>query len=129
MINFEYGNEIKITTGNLSSIFRPEQLPLRFQIKKTISKTVVWEILLSDNMWAVYPESEINDVVVKDAQGNFVYQYYWDILKHGSIFYKSLWLYCKGLINSGKRPKGFVIGTHDGEFGEWVPLVHQDKIQ
>jgi hypothetical protein len=27
------------------------------------------------------------------------------------------------LINKGIRPKGLVIGTHDGEFGEWVPLV------
>jgi hypothetical protein len=44
-------------------------------------------------------------------------------MSHGSIFYKSLFLYCKSIINSGKKPNGLVIGTHDGEFGEWVPLV------
>lgn len=74
-------------------------------------------------MWAVYPENEINDVVVYDAKGNYIYRYYWDVMKHGSIFYKSMWLYCKGLINRGIKPYGLVIGTHDGEFGEWVPLV------
>jgi hypothetical protein len=74
-------------------------------------------------MWAIFPSNEINDVVVEDAQGNFIYQYYWDVLQHGSVFYKSLWMYCKGLINDGKKPKGLVVGTHDGEFGEWVPLV------
>jgi hypothetical protein len=34
-----------------------------------------------------------------------------------------LWLYCKNLISKGIRPKGLAIGTHDGEFGEWVPLA------
>ena len=123
MINIEYENGIKITTGNLSGIFSPNQLPLKFQIKQVISKEVVWETTLSNNMWATYPNNEIYDVVVKDAQDNFVYQYYWDLFKHGSIFYKSLWFYCKSLINQGKKPNGLVIGTHDGEFGEWVQLA------
>jgi hypothetical protein len=74
-------------------------------------------------MWAHYGENEIYDVVVIDKREKFITQYYWDLFKHGSIFYKSLWLYCKSLINNGKNPNGLVIGTHDGEFGEWVPLV------
>lgn len=124
MINFDYsGGQIKITTEDLSKSFDSEQLPLKFEIKKTVSKEVVWTISLGSFMWATYPENEINDVVVYDAKGNFIYHYYWDILIHGSIFYKSLWLYCKGLINNGIKPNGLVIGTHDGEFGEWVPLV------
>lgn len=124
MINIEYSKDIKITTGDLSGIFQPEQLPLKFQIKRTVSKSIVWETYLSGNMWAVYPESEINDVVIFDAKGNYVSRYYWDVLTHGTVFYKSLWLYCKSLINEGIKPKGLVIGTHDGEFGEWVPLVN-----
>ena len=124
MIEFDYSNgQIKITTQNLLRVFSPDQLPLRFDIKKVISKEVVWTTNLNDYMWAAYPENEINDVVVYDAKGNFIYQYYWDVLVHGSIFYKSMWLYCKGLINKGIKPYGLVIGTHDGEFGEWVPLV------
>jgi hypothetical protein len=124
MINIDYSNgKIKITTENLNEVFKEDELPLIFEIKKTISKEVVWVTHLSNNMWAVYPENEINDVVVYDAKGNFITQYYWDVIQHGTIFYKSLWLYCKNLINEGKRPKGLVVGTHDGEFGEWVPLV------
>lgn len=123
MINIEYENGIKITTGNLTGLFNSNQLPLKFQIKQVISKEVVWETTLSSNMWATYPNNEIYDVVVKDAQDNFIYQYYWDLMKHGSIFYKSLWFYCKSLINQGKIPNGLVIGTHDGEFGEWVQLA------
>ena len=124
MINFDYSNgQIKITTGELKNSFKEEQLPLRFEIKKAISKEVIWFTNLSSHMWAVYPENEINDVVVYDVKGNFVYQYYWDVFNHGSIFYKSLWLYCKSIINEGRKPRGLVVGTHDGEFGEWVPLV------
>lgn len=123
MIDISYDNGIRIETKNLKGLFKEEQLPLSVEIKKTISKDVVWTTKLDSFMWASYPETEINDVIIKDALGNFVYQYYWDIMKHGSIFYKSLWLYCKSLINQGVKPRGLVIGTHDGEFGEWVPLV------
>lgn len=123
MIDINYDNGIKLTTGEISKIFKQDQLPLKFQIKSVVSKRIVWEIDLFDNMWAHYPENEIYDVVVMDNNGKHITQYYWDLFKHGSIFYKSLWLYCKSLINNGKNPKGLVIGTHDGEFGEWVPLV------
>ncbi len=124
MIDIDYSEgKIKINTGNLEFGFKQDQLPLRFDIKKSVSKDVVWSTNLSSNMWAVYGENEINDVVVYDAKDNFITQYYWDVMLHGSIFYKSLFLYCKSLINSGNKPNGLVIGTHDGEFGEWVPLV------
>jgi hypothetical protein len=121
MIDIDYSNgKIKINTGDLTGL---ANLPLKFKIKKVISKEIVWETQLYSFMWAEFGTNEINDVVVEDSLGNFVYQYYWDVIQHGSIFYKSLWLYCKSLINRGVKPRGVVVGTHDGEFGEWVPLV------
>jgi FkbM family methyltransferase len=50
-------------------------------------------------------------------------------MEHGNHFYKSLWIYNKSLISNGKFPKGLVIGTHDGEFGEWVPIVLKNECQ
>jgi len=123
MINIIYKDNIRIETSNLTGIFKPEQLPINFQIKNAVSKKVIWQTNLNSYMWAEFPNSEMNDIVVNDTQGNFIYQYRWNAHQHGSIFYKSLWLYCKSLINKGIKPKGLVIGTHDGEFGEWVPLV------
>jgi hypothetical protein len=124
MIEINYGEgQIKINTKDLNSVFTEEQLPLVFKIKNSISKDVLWETRLESNMWASYPENELKDVIVEDSKGNFIYRYNWDVIQHGSIFYKSLWLYCKGLINKGEKPVGLVIGTHDGEFGEWVPLA------
>lgn len=124
MINIDYsGGGIRIDTGKLSEIFSKSQLPIIVKIKNLISKKIVWETKLNDGMWASYPNNELNDVIIEDNGGNFIYRYRWDVITHGSIFYKSLWLYCKGLINKGKKPIGVAIGTHDGEFGEWVPLV------
>jgi hypothetical protein len=124
MIDINYGEgQIKINTNNLTSVLEQEQLPLIIKIKNSISKDVVWETRLESNMWASYPKNELKDVIVEDSKGNFIYRYNWDVMQHGSIFYKSLWLYCKGLINKGEKPVGLVIGTHDGEFGEWVPLA------
>jgi len=123
MIDIIYNDTIRIETKDLTGIFNSEQLPINIQIKNAVSKKIIWQTNLSSHMWATFPSTEMNDVVVNDAKGNFIYQYRWDVIQHGSIFYKSLWLYCKSLINKGIKPKGLVIGTHDGEFGEWVPLV------
>ncbi len=123
MINIRYDNNININVGKVSEIFEKDRLPLIFKIKNTVSKEIIWETKLTDNMWAKYPESELKDVLVEDSKGNFIKRYRWDVLEHGSIFHKSLWLYCKNLINQGIKPKGLAVGTHDGEFGEWVPLV------
>ena len=106
MINISYKDKIRIETGDLTGLFNPEQLPINFQIKKVVSKKVVWQTNLNSHMWAEFPNPEMNDVIVNDAKGNFIYQYRWDVIQHGSIFYKSLWLYCKSLINMGKKPKG-----------------------
>lgn len=122
MIQIDYSNGIKITTGDLKGIFTEDQLPLNFKIKASLSKKIIWETNLLSNMWATYPNSEMNNVCVYDANGKFIYCYYWDVMVHGSIFYKSLWLHCFSICNSGRIPKGLVIGTHDGEFGEWVPV-------
>ena len=122
MINIDYSNGIRITTGNLNGLFSKDELPLKIQVKKVISKEIVWESYIDSNMWASYPTNEIFDVVILDNKNNFITQYYWNLHDHGSIFYKSLWFYCKGLVNRGIKPKGLVIGTHDGEFGEWVPI-------
>lgn len=123
MININYDEGVKVETGHLSKILSPDQLPIKVEIKNIVSKKVVWSTQLGEFMWASYPNNEMVDVIIKDKKDNFIYHYYWDVLSHGSIFYKSLWLYCKGLVNQGIKPNGLVIGTHDGEFGEWCPLV------
>jgi FkbM family methyltransferase len=65
------------------------------------------------------------DVEITDSNDRIVYVKRWDVMEHGNHFYKSLWMYNKSVLSRGKFPKGLVIGTHDGEFGEWVPIVQK----
>lgn len=127
MIDIQYNQDgIKILTGELSRIFPQQMLPLRLSIKKHISGETIWSTHLDDYMWASFPDNEMKDIIINDNKGNIIKEYKWNVFDHGTIFYKSLWLYCRNLINQGKHPKGLAIGTHDGEFGEWVPVAeHQ----
>jgi hypothetical protein len=124
MINIEYNSDgIKVTVGEVSKIFNDNQLPLKVSIKKYVSGETIWSTNVTDFMWVAFPQTEMKNVVIHDSQGNLIKEYKWSVFDHGSIHYKSLWLYCRGLINRGKKPKGIAIGTHDGEFGEWVPVA------
>jgi FkbM family methyltransferase len=88
-----------------------------------VSGEVQWETQLRDGWFATFPSTEMYDVEITDNLNNILYSKKWDVVEHGNHFYKSLWLYNKKLLSQGKFPKGLVIGTHDGEFGEWVPIV------
>lgn len=123
MINIIYTDVIKVESGNLNASFSSDQLPLNVNIKNSVSKEIIWSTPMTSFMWVTFPNSEMIDVVITDFKGDFVYQYYWDVMIHGSVFYKAIWFYCKSLINRGINPNGLAIGTHDGEFGEWCPLV------
>ncbi len=123
MIDITYSNEIKVETKDLNKIFESEFLPLKLEIRSVVSDSLIWKTKLNSFMWASFPNIEMNNVRILDNKDNVVYQYEWDVMKHGSVFYKSLWMYCQKIKNSGRTPNGLAIGTHDGEFGEWCPAV------
>ena len=122
MINVKYSSEgIRVDVGQISKY--NQNLPLKLNIKKHVSKEIQWSTNLNDNWYATYPNTEMFDVEICDSKNKIFYTKVWDIMEHGNHFYKSLWMYNKNILSSGKFPKGLVIGTHDGEFGEWVPIV------
>ena len=128
MISVTYENgEIKITVDDLQKIYGPKDLPLKLEICKTVSQKVVWSCELNNFTWASFPNSEMHDVTIRTCTNSIIYHYNWDPIQNGSFHYKSLWLYCDNLLRYGVKPKGIAIGTHDGEFGEWVPLAINDK--
>ena len=124
MITVTYNSEgIKVNVGHISK-YNPN-LPLRLKIKKHVSGEEQWATNLNDNWYATYPNTEMFDVEIYDSKDRLVYCKRWDVMEHGNHFYKSLWMYNKRVLSQGKLPKGLVIGTHDGEFGEWVPIVEK----
>ena len=124
MITVTYNSEgIRINVGQISKY--NQNLPLKLKIKKHVSGEVQWSTNLNDNWFATYPSTEMFDVEITDSKDKIIYTKVWDIMEHGNHFYKSLWMYNKSVLSKGKFPKGLVIGTHDGEFGEWVPIVQK----
>jgi len=128
MIDIQYTEEnIKITTSDLSYIFEKSQLPIKVEFVKQITGQKIWETYIDSFSWATFPDTELIDVIIKDNQNNHIYTHKWNVVKNGNYFYQKLWLYCKKRIDEGKPNKGVIIGTHNGDFGEWVPVA-LDKI-
>lgn len=128
MIQVTYNKDgIRVEVGVISKY--NENTPFTLNIKKHVSGEIQWSTILSDNWYATYPNTEMFDVELRDSKNTIVYTKKWDVMEHGNHFYKSLWIYNKSLISNGKFPKGLVIGTHDGEFGEWVPIVLKNECQ
>jgi len=124
MITVTYNLEgIKVEVGQISKY--NQNLPLTLKIKKHVSGEVQWSTNLNDYWFATYPSTEMFDVEVVDSKDRIIYTKVWDVMEHGNHFYKSLWMFNKSILSNGKFPKGLVIGTHDGEFGEWVPIVQK----
>jgi len=124
MITVKYSSEgIRVNVGMVSKY--NQNLPLKLKIKKHVSGEVQWSTNLNDNWYATYPNTEMFDVEICDSKDRIVYTKVWDVMEHGNHFYKSLWMYNKSILSNGRFPKGLVIGTHDGEFGEWVPIVEK----
>lgn len=121
MINIDYSNKkIKVETKKVSTLFK---LPLRLSIISHVSGKEIWSSELNDGWWAEFPNNEMNDVVIHDAEGRFVTSRRWNVIQDGSELYKSLYLFCDQIFKKGRKPKGIAVGTHDGLFGEWVPCV------
>lgn len=122
MINISYNSDgIRIDIGELSKY--NSNSPFKIKILKHVSGEEQWSTELNDYWFATFPNTEMFDVEILDSKEKIIYTKKWDFMEHGNHFYKSLWLYNKKIISEGRLPKGLVIGTHDGEFGEWVPIV------
>jgi len=121
MIKIDYSNhEIKVEIDNISEIF---ETPLKLNVLSKVSGRTIWSSELNDYWWASFPNNEMNDVEVLDRNQSSIVKKSWDVIENGSFLYKTLYLYCIQKLNQSKRPKGLVVGTHDGEFGEWVPCI------
>ena len=127
MIKVDYlENEIKVTTQNINDLYSNNQLPLSIHFLNHVTKKTIWSTELNDHSWVAFPNTEMIDVCVFDKNKKIVFNQTWSVINNGSYHYKAFYLYCKNLDHT---PKGIAIGTHNGEFGEWVPLVLENKIE
>ena len=117
MINIQYNHpDIRVETSEVSKIL---SLPLKCSVISHVGKKEIWSCELNDNSWATYSNDSIFDIKITDSNNDEILYREYNVLEDGRELDKAFYLYCKSLNN----PKGVAIGTHDGEFGEWVSAV------
>jgi hypothetical protein len=121
MIDIRYEEkEIKVYTQNVSSLY---ELPLKLVVSNQVTSKEIWSCELGDYSWASFPNKEMNNCTIYDNNGKVIMRKRWDVMNDGDYLYKTIYFYCNKLIRQGINPNGLAVGTHDGAFGEWVPLV------
>jgi len=124
MINISYNFDgIRVETKDLGDFLCESELPIQVQFVQSVTKKILWSIDIGSNSWVSFPNQEMINVIVNDNIGNKITEYYWDIVEHGNYIYKKLWFTLNRNYNIGKPNHGVVVGTHNGEFGEWVPVA------
>jgi len=114
MIDIQYNHpNIRVETKQVSMLYN---LPLTLNIKSHVSKETTWSCQLENYSWATFSNDSIFDIEIKDSKGKIVINKEFNVLEEGSYLDKALHLYCQSLNNH----QGLAIGSHDGEFGEWI---------
>lgn len=109
-------NSLRCQLGDLSEIFSEEDLPLRIETSRCITKEVTYSIELDSNGWFEKGDFYFEDIKIYTKKGFLVWEELWNIYEEEEYkFFK--------LLNSHKNTKGIVIGAHDGSYGEWVTLL------
>ena len=124
MISINYTEQgINVNVEKTYGIFN---LPLKVCFNKFMSNDIIWYSLNNDYTFSTFPQKEMINVEILDSQGKQILFKKWNVVEQGSYIYRQLYFYCKNILTTGRRPQGLAIGTHDGEFGEWIPVADEN---
>lgn len=88
----------------------------------TQSGDIVWSTsILGSNTWCELPSSRNIDIRVVDNKGDLILNHSWDNNLNLDICELKFLDWCKNFISMNNcKPKGIVVGAHNGSSGEWV---------
>ena len=124
MISVKYTDRgINVNVEKTYDIFN---LPLKVCFNKFMSNEIIWSSENNDYTYSSFPQKEMINIEILDSQGKQILFKKWNVVEEGSFIYRQLYFFCKNILTTGRRPQGLAIGTHDGEFGEWVPVADEN---
>ena len=124
MISINYTEQgINVNVEKTYGIFN---LPLKVCFNKFMSNEIIWHSFNNDYTFSTFPQKEMINIEILDSQGKQILFKKWNVVEQGSYIYRQLYFYCKNILTTGRRPQGLAIGTHDGEFGEWIPVADEN---
>lgn len=127
MLNVKYDRLKNETIVELQrfTMFKPEELPLIAEFRKSIDGVLSWMSPVPEGTWASWTGGEtMYDVFINTAQGKRVMHWKFDVREHGDQLEKTFYHFIRNL---PYRSRGLVLGSHDGTFGHWVFPVFNDE--
>lgn len=103
-----------------SKIIDKNEFPLNTYFSKYINDEIVWETTANDNWFVTYNDFTFKNITVTTKSGKLVFEEKFIPNKKDSL-HQIFLTYC----SSNPNDFGLAIGTHDGEYGEWVQSVKE----
>jgi len=96
----------------------------------TQSGSIIWSTTIpQSNIWCELPNSRNLDIRIIDNKGEIVLNYIWEDNFNSDICELKFIEWCKFFMSQeNKKPKGIVIGSHNGLTGEWVNANNKSLI-
>jgi hypothetical protein len=103
-----------------SKIIDKNEFPLNVYFSRYINDEIVWKTTANDNWFVTYNDFTFKNISVTTKSGKLVFEEKFIPNKQDSL-HQIFLTYC----SSNPNNFGLAIGTHDGEFGEWVQSVKE----
>ena len=113
-------NKVTFRTHGVSKIINKNEFPLNIYISKYINDEIVWKTTANDNWFVDYNDFNFKNISVTTKSGKIIFEERFVPNKQDSLHQLFL-TYCSSKPNNF----GLAIGTHDGEYGEWVQSVKE----
>ena len=130
MVHHTYDRDKNTLRVELSGIqvFPSSWYPISAIFRDHLSGKEIWKSELKPGYWCEWNNGFFVpfDLFLVSAKGDVIWEKKFDVMRDGDVIEKTLWCYIHGKILEGHRPKGLVVGSHDGGFGHWVYPVVQN---
>jgi FkbM family methyltransferase len=110
--------------------FLSEKLNYPLSVYFAVSNKIIWkETIRTSNTWCSLPSSRGLDVRVLDNKGDLIFNKFWSPNSKSDTCEIEFIRWCQDFyFNKGYKPRGVVIGSHNGSTGEWVEAFKQNLI-
>lgn len=113
-------NKVTFRTHGVSKVVNDDEFPLNVYFSKYINDEVVWKTIANDNWFVNYNDFNFKNITVTTKSGKTIFEE--RFIPNKQDFLHQIFLtYC----SSNPNNVGLAIGTHDGEYGEWVQSVKE----
>jgi hypothetical protein len=119
-LNTDDSGGVNFRTHDVSKIVNEQEFPLNVYFSKYINDEIVWKSTAYDNWFVNYKDFTFKNITVTTKSGKIVFEEKFIPNKQNSL-HQIFLTYCS--LNPNNF--GLAIGTHDGEYGEWVQSVKE----